>query len=58
MVVSATGTPVLEHSVGLEEVSDWTNALGDWSQEPTSGKLAGRSPRSMHAVNERYVVDT
>ena len=34
MVVSATGTPVLEHSVGLEEVSDWTNALGDWSQEP------------------------
>ena len=50
------GTPVLEHLVGLLEVTEWRPAGGViGSHDPTDGKSGGTTPRSMQAERERKV---
>ena len=51
---SLRGTPVFEHSVGLDDARAWSAAGWGWSQEPTSGNVSGMSPRSTQAPWERY----
>ena len=48
-----SGTPELEHLVGLELVTLLTVAAGI-SHEPTSGKLSGSNPRSTQALKDKY----
>ena len=52
------GTPVLEHLVGLGEVREWMEAVGDLSQEPISGNEAGMRPRSRQTSWDKYVTAT
>ena len=49
------GTPVFEQGFDLDSPTEHKPAVvGAASHDATVGKLAGTSPRSMHALNERY----
>ena len=51
---SGPGTPVFEQGFDLPSPTEHKPAVEGASQDATVGKLAGTSPRSIHALNERY----